>query len=611
LRTRLLCAVALVALGVGLASYLTGVLAGVENDSTDVRFDLRPATHPKNLLIVGIDENTLNTLQLRWPFPRSLDARAIDVLHADHARTIVYDVQFTQPTSPTQDLTLYEAVARAPGVILATSETGANGETSVLGGNANLAKAHAQAAAANFRANSSGIIQKYAYSIDGLKTIAVASAEQASGRRISQRDFDHGSAWIDYPGPPGTVPAVSFSSLVDGQVKPAQVAGKIVVIGATSPVLQDIHATSVSSTKGMSGPEVQAAAILTALDGNPLRGAPVWLALLTIVIAAIATPLSCMKMRATRALLLGVCCIGAYALLAQLAFDHGLIVVVTYPLIAAALGSIGALVVCYLAESWEHEFANRYGITLEATVRERTAELQSTQLGVIRRLAQAAELRDENTGHHIERVGTVCELLALGVGMSAEDAERLRIASALHDVGKIGLPDRILLKSGPLDDPERELMKTHTLTGSTLLAGSDSLLLMLAETIARTHHERWDGSGYPNGLRGDEIPLAGRICAVADVFDALSSSRLYKDSWSFDRVFAEIMRGRATQFDPALVDAFVAIEPELREAHHLAAADPLFAEANDATVVNSTVLPLSLPESSTPVGDRNDRATAA
>jgi response regulator RpfG family c-di-GMP phosphodiesterase len=311
-------------------------------------------------------------------------------------------------------------------------------------------------------------------------------------------------------------------------------------------------------------------------------------------------------MRATTALLFGLFVVGAYALLAQFAFDHGLIVVVVYPLIAAGLAGVGALLVCYVAESWEHEFASRYGLTLEATVRERTAELQSTQLGVIRRLAQAAELRDENTGHHIERVGRVCELLALKVGMTAEDAERLRVASALHDVGKIGLPDRILLKTGSLDDAERELMKTHTLTGSTLLAGSDSQLLMLAETIARTHHERWDGSGYPAGLRGDDTPLAGRICAVADVFDALSSSRPYKDSWSFDRVCAEIVRGRGTQFDPALVDAFVAIAADLRNAHGSAAADRLLAE-------DDNVILRPLPASNTPqhAPVNGNRATAA
>jgi len=577
-RRRLLCAVALIAAAAGVLAFLAGAWASLESDSVDIRFSLRPVRHPGNVLVVAVDERTLNTLQLRWPFPRSLDARALDVLHADHAGTIVYDVQFTQPTTASEDGKLYEAIARAPGVVLATTEIGPDGETNVLGGNANLAAAHAEPAAANFRTNSSGVIQRYDYSIGKLRTIAVAAAERASGRPVAKSDFENGSAWIDFPGPPGTIPRVSFSDLLEGRVAPALIAGKIVVIGATSPVLQDIHLTPGASGRGMPGPEVQADAILSALRGNPLREAPTWLTLLLIVIAGALTPLACLRLRLLRAFLLGLAAMALYAGLAQLAFDHELIVSVTYPLAAAVFGTLGAVLVCFVAETWERELAERYGQTLEADVRERTAELRRTQLGVIRRLAQAAELRDEDTGRHIERVGRICERIALQLGMTAADAEQLRIASALHDVGKIGVPDRILLKRGGLDRAERELMMAHTSAGASLLSGSHSPLLQLAETVARTHHEHWDGSGYPRGLRGDEIPLPGRICAVADVFDALSSRRHYKDSWSFADVVAEIQGGRGTHFDPAVVDAFTAICPELEREHESAAAEPLLSE---------------------------------
>jgi putative two-component system response regulator len=229
----------------------------------------------------------------------------------------------------------------------------------------------------------------------------------------------------------------------------------------------------------------------------------------------------------------------------------------------------------YLVEIWEHRLAELYGERLERTVRTRTAELRETQLEVILRLARAAELRDDDTGAHIERVGRVCEQLALQVGLSGEEAERLRLASALHDVGKIGVPDSILQKAGELTSEEWERMKAHTQTGGELLAGSRSPLIQMAEVIARTHHERWDGSGYPAGLRGEEIPLVGRICAICDVFDALCARRPYKDPWPFELVIREILAKRGSHFDPALVDAFLVIAPGLeREYEAVGSAAP-------------------------------------
>ena len=262
-----------------------------------------------------------------------------------------------------------------------------------------------------------------------------------------------------------------------------------------------------------------------------------------------------------------------------------MILPLTYPLVAVALGSLGTLLVSYLIESWERELAERHRAMLEATVSERTAELRETQLEVIHRLAQAAELRDDDTGLHIERIGRICERLALQAGMSAEDAERLRIASALHDVGKIGVPDQVLLKRGELSAAEWELMKTHTTTGAALLSSSRSPLIQMAETIARTHHERWDGTGYPHGLRGQQIPLVGRICAVCDVFDALSSRRPYKLPWPFELVIKEIVGKRGTHFDPELVDALASIMPELERAHAQATAQTSSAHVHEPSAL--------------------------
>jgi CHASE2 domain-containing sensor protein len=566
-RWRSVLAVALVALlGAG-AAYILNAWPSLEDSTVNLRFSLRHAQPAPQLLIVGIDDKTLNTLRRRWPFPRSLDARALDVLHADRAATIVYDVQFTQPTTPAEDLALFRSIARAPGVLLATTNVGPHGETNVLGGAANLAAAHAAAGAANFRANSNGAIQKYSYALGDLKSLGVAAAERFSGRPVRPSTFQHRSAWIDFRGPPGSVRAVSFSDLIRHRVDPRLVAGKLVIIGATSPVLQDLHATSTTTSTGMSGPEVEANTIWTALHGNPLREAPSWLTWLAIVLGAIATPLCSLRVRSLGACALGLGLAAAYAVAAQVAFNAHLILVVTYPLLAAGLGTLGTLIVGYVAERLERQVAARYAVLLEATVEERTAELNATQLEVIHRLAQAAELRDEDTGGHIERLGELAERLARQIGMTPHEAHQLRVACALHDIGKIGVPDRILLKPGRLDDAEHEVIRSHTTSGADILSGSRSALLQSAETVARTHHERWDGTGYPAGLRGEEIPLIGRICAICDVFDALSTRRPYKEPWPFEHVVAEIKRSSGTHFDPQLVCAFLALLPDLRREH--------------------------------------------
>jgi putative two-component system response regulator len=160
-------------------------------------------------------------------------------------------------------------------------------------------------------------------------------------------------------------------------------------------------------------------------------------------------------------------------------------------------------------------------------------------------------------------MGRFCERLAREVGMNIVEAELLRHASALHDVGKVGISDDILLKPGKLDAAEWATMKTHTTIGASILSGSRSELVQLAEQIALSHHERWDGSGYPQGLQGDRIPLPARICAVCDVFDALLSPRPYKNAWPLPDVMRELASLRGTHLDPALVDAFLPLAADL------------------------------------------------
>ncbi len=200
---------------------------------------------------------------------------------------------------------------------------------------------------------------------------------------------------------------------------------------------------------------------------------------------------------------------------------------------------------------------------LEDKVRERTKELHETRLDVIHHLGRAAEYRDNETGMHIIRMGKAAYLLGKAMRWDDDQCELLLQASPMHDIGKIGIPDKILLKPGKLAHEEWEIMKTHTTIGAELLSGHSSDLMVMARSIALTHHEKWDGSGYPNGLKGEDIPMEGRICAISDVFDALTSDRPYKKAWSIEDAIAEVYRGAGKHFDPNLIAQFKIILPEI------------------------------------------------
>ena len=200
---------------------------------------------------------------------------------------------------------------------------------------------------------------------------------------------------------------------------------------------------------------------------------------------------------------------------------------------------------------------------LDGMVRERTKELQETvrqleqtRLETIFRLSRAAEYKDEDTGAHIRRISFYCEILGRHLGFEEAELRVLTHSAPLHDLGKIGIPDAILLKPGKLTEDEFEIMKTHTTLGAEILAGSDDPYLKAGSVISLNHHERWDGKGYPNGISGEDIPLHGRIVAVADVFDALVSKRPYKDALPFARAVAIVHDGSGSQFDAHVVKAF-------------------------------------------------------
>lgn len=223
----------------------------------------------------------------------------------------------------------------------------------------------------------------------------------------------------------------------------------------------------------------------------------------------------------------------------------------------------------------------RHQSVLSSKVEERTAALRraldamvvaqrathEAHLDTIHRLVLAAERRDHQTAQHIERISRYCGFLSQTLGQSPSEVELLEWASPMHDVGKVGVPDAILRKPGPLDAEEWEVMKQHTVIGAELLHGSTSPVLQLGEVLALTHHERWDGGGYPHGLAGEAIPVASRILAIADVFDALTSCRPYRPALSVDEVFGMIAAQRGQHFDPALVDVFFRHRADIEAIH--------------------------------------------
>jgi response regulator RpfG family c-di-GMP phosphodiesterase len=203
-------------------------------------------------------------------------------------------------------------------------------------------------------------------------------------------------------------------------------------------------------------------------------------------------------------------------------------------------------------------------IWLAEEVKKGTAEIIGRERETIMRLARIAEYRDTETGLHIVRMAHYAKAIGAATGLSESEQELLFLAAPMHDIGKVAIPDSILLKAGPLDAHEYAIMQTHTTIGHSILKESTSTMLQKAAEIALTHHERFDGSGYPQGLKSHDIPVFGRICAISDVFDALTSVRPYKDAWPVDEAVSEILRGAGRHFDSRFVDAFRSVLPEIR-----------------------------------------------
>lgn len=221
-----------------------------------------------------------------------------------------------------------------------------------------------------------------------------------------------------------------------------------------------------------------------------------------------------------------------------------------------------------------HVELQRQNAALSERFASRTEELEAAKVEILERLARAADFRDDSSYGHTTRVGELASLIAIRLGHSEVEVEQIRIAARLHDIGKIGLSDSILMKPGPLAPAEFLAQEKHTLIGANILAGSRFPVLRLAEQIALAHHERWDGTGYPHGLRAEEIPICARIVSVADVFDALTHARAYKPAWRVEDALQEIVHQSGVMFDPDVVDAFLQVVGDYVDTSELSPAKP-------------------------------------
>ena len=332
-----------------------GVIDPLERNSIDARFSVRGDRKPSSeVVFVAIDDVTTNALSKKvWPYPRRYHAVVLRRIAAQHPRAIAVDIQFTEQTDPVDDQAIINAVQDAGHVVLATTETLPGGQTRIFGGNDTLRAIGATPGSGLFHADSAGVIRKVNYSVNGLKTLAVATAEVATGHPVKPGPFGKSGAWIDYAGPEGSFIRYSYSRVLAGKVPPHAFTGKIVVIGPSAPSLQDIHQTPVDSL--MPGGEIQANAIATVLRGIPLRSVPTALTIFLMLLLSFLVPGVSLANKVRISMSAAVLAATGFIVAAQLAFNDGWILSFVYPLTGLALSTFGALGVHIVLTAFERE----------------------------------------------------------------------------------------------------------------------------------------------------------------------------------------------------------------------------------------------------------------
>lgn len=350
-----LCASAATLL-VALGLYATGALRSQELGTVDARFSVRGKEKPPaDLAVVAIDANAFRVVRRTWPFPRRYHAQVIDRLREAGARSIAYDIQFTEQTNDFDDNALIDAVARAPRVVLATTEITKAGDVNIFGGGNVLRDIGARAGVSLLPNDPAGYLRRVAYGVDGVPSFAVATAERSGGRDIAPSALGGDTAWIDFAGPPGTIPTYSFGDVLEGRFPKLAFEGKTVVIGPSAPTLQDNHPTPFASEDLMPGAEIQANAIATALEGFPLQQVPGWVDVALVALLALMGPPIVLRFGVWRGGLLCLLAAALYTVGVQIAFDRGWIVAFVYPLAGLVLGTVSGLLLLLVVDVVERE----------------------------------------------------------------------------------------------------------------------------------------------------------------------------------------------------------------------------------------------------------------
>ena len=375
LRVLLFAAVAVIAVGLGVLGYATNALRSLELNSVDTRFSIRSDRDPRaDLIVVGIDTKTFENLpgRPRWPFTHDYHAKMIDRLKREGAKVIGLDIQFSEPSNTdAQSLALLDSIDKANNVVESTTEIDrlGNGNAFTYYVPPRIANSTERRAITDyiekdldvvvanglFPNDPGGVIRRMAYEEGTLKTFPVAVAEKASGRPIAPDDLGGDTAWIDYYGGPGTIRELSYSDVFEGKYKAGEFRDKIVIVGATAPVLQDVHGTSTSGDANMTGPEIQAHAVGAALAGFGLEESPTALDVVLIVLLGLLPPVVSLRLSGLRALVVALAAGAVYAVAVQIAFNSGMVLSLVYPLAALGLGAVGALAVHYVTEAFERE----------------------------------------------------------------------------------------------------------------------------------------------------------------------------------------------------------------------------------------------------------------
>jgi adenylate cyclase len=362
-KATLLVGVAVLAAGVGVVAYGTHLLKKPELQSVDARFSIRGAqAAPKDIVLVQIDNGTFQQLtkehlHSEFPFPRRYDAEVIDRLREAGAKTIALDIEFTHPTDERDDVALAEALGRAHGkTVLAATEVGPGGKNGVLGESEGLRQElGTRVGAAILTTDSDGSVRRFGYEFNGLRSFGVVTAEVAEGHKVSASLFEDGTLPIDYAGPPGTIPSYSYSKVLKGEFPRGVFANKIVIVGASASVLQDVHTTATSGSEVMSGPEIWGNATSSLLRGAPLKEVGGWVDVMLIVVLGLAVPLGSLRLARWRAMVEAGVLAAVFTVAVQVAFEHGWIVSFVYPLLALGVGTLGTLGVLYMDETIERE----------------------------------------------------------------------------------------------------------------------------------------------------------------------------------------------------------------------------------------------------------------